>query len=295
MITSAELPLNGRGAVYHLDLCPDELADIVITVGDPARVAQVSQHFDTIEVKRAHREFLTHTGYIGKQRISVLSTGIGVPNIDIVMHELDALVNIDLSTRRPHEQTRPLTIIRLGTSGGLQASCTPGDIFISRYGIGLDNLLDYYQRTPSSFLGLMHDAFSAHLAGESGPFYLAESNHSLVQQFSPLGAVGITATCGGFYGPQGRTLRTPLRYPHLLDKLTSFIFSEMRVINFEMETAAILGLGELLGHRCVSLSVVVANRATGEFIGDIKTSVERFLVKALQQICALPTMEGVAV
>jgi len=288
MIAAADLPLNKRDAVYHLDLRPEELADIVITVGDPSRVQQVSQHFDHIEIKRAHREFVTHTGTIGKRRLSVLSTGIGVPNIDIVMNELDALVNIDLTTRVPFEKSKQLTIIRFGTTGGLQADCAPGDILISRFGIGFDTLLDYYQHKPLYTLNAMHDALESHLAGESGPFYLAESDKGLLEYFSPLGTVGITATCGGFYGPQGRHLRIPLRFPNLLNKLTTFSFSNLAVINFEMETAGILALGQLLGHRCLSLSMVIANRIKGLFAKDVNAHVEQLIVAALRKIGDLP-------
>ena len=291
MIAAAELPLNERGAVYHLDLLPDELADVVITVGDPGRVEHVSRHFDRIDVKRAHREFITHTGYIGSCRVSVVSTGIGVPNTDIVMNELDALVNIDLKKRIPHVNNRQLIIIRLGTTGGLQASCEPGDIVITRFAIGFDTLLDYYQDSFSSpMLSDMKDALYLHLAGESGSFYVAEADNRLVEHFSRLGTTGITATCGGFYGPQGRLLRIPLRYPHLLDKLTTFTFNHLSITNFEMETAGILGLGELFGHHCLSLSVVVANRIKGSFAENMEEKIEKLIVNALQRVSCLPKM-----
>lgn len=288
MIQAAELPLNERGAVYHLDLLPDELANVIITVGDPARVAQISRYFDRIEVKRAHREFVTHTGFIGQQRLSVISTGIGVPNIDIVMNELDALVNIDLVTRSPYRKTKSLTIIRLGTTGSLQPDCMPGDIVISRFAIGFDTLLYYYQNTPSFVLTEMHEALQAHLAGQAGPFYVAEADPTLLGYFSSIGTVGITATCGGFYGPQARQLRLPLQYPHLLEKLTQFHFEHLKVTNFEMETAGILGMGQLLGHRCLSLSVVLANRINGVFISDVKLAVEELINSALQVMSSIP-------
>lgn len=284
MITSAELPLNDRGAVYHLDLRPDEIADQIITVGDPARVHLVSQHFDSIDVKRSHREFVTHTGYIGKQRLSVLSTGIGVPNIDIVMHELDALVNIDLNSRTPHANVKALNIVRLGTAGGVQENCNPGDILISKYAVGFDSLLDYYQRPLSCSLEPLNEALKMHLAGASGSYYLTEADENLVAHFQSLGKTGMTATCGGFYGPQGRKLRTPLHYETFLDKLRTFHYNDLMFQNLEMETAGILGLGQILGHRCLSISVVLANRMKGVFTGNVQIGVEQLIEKAMPYV-----------
>ena len=287
MITSADLPLNARGAVYHLDLLPEELAPTVITVGDPARVEQISQRFDSIEVKRMHREFVTHTGLIGNKRVSVVSTGIGVPNIDVVINELDALVNIDLDTRVVKEEKTSLSIIRLGTAGGLQPNCQPDDIFTTQYAIGFDSLLDYYETIPTETQSALHSALTYHLEGESGSFYVSEPNDALLSHFSDIGRAGITATCGGFYGPQGRMLRIPLRFPELLNKLTSFRFLGLPVINFEMETAAILGLGQLLAHRCLSLSVIVANRSMGTFTKDVYAAVEHLIESALEHVGCL--------
>lgn len=288
MIAPDVLPLTARGAVYHLDLTPEEVADVIITVGDPARVSRVSSRFDVIEVKRSHREFITHTGYFAGRRLSVLSTGIGMPNIDIVMNELDALVNIDLNTRTIRTHKKSLTIIRLGTTGGLLSNCMPGDIHISQYAIGFDTLLDYYQCTFSEKLTQLQRALIEYLAGNSPSFYLAEADEGLVRHFQGLGSVGITATCGGFYGPQGRLLRIPLRYPDLLYKLMQFDYADMPVINLEMETAAILGLGRALGHRCISLGVVLANRVKGLFVDDAQATVEAMIDEALQKVCTLP-------
>lgn len=287
MIQAAELPLNERGAVYHLDLLPEELSDTIITVGDPSRVGQISQYFDAIEVKRAHREFVTHTGRIGEKRLSVISTGIGVPNIDIVMNELDALVNIDLSTRQPKSVLKQLTIVRLGTTGSLQRHCEPGDIVLSRFAIGFDTLLDYYPHWQTPQLQALRIALMAQLDGHSGSFYLAAADESLVDYFSAMGITGITATCGGFYGPQGRRLRLPLTYPNLLSQLTNFDFDHHKITNFEMETAGILGMGQLLGHRCLSISVVLANRITGVFAQNVKELVEQLIEQALQRLVYL--------
>jgi uridine phosphorylase len=287
MISIADLPLNARGAVFHLDLLPEELADIVITVGDPSRITQVSKHFDSIEIRRAHREFVSHTGYIGKQRLTVLSTGIGVPPIDIVMTELDALVNIDLKARIPKADTRALTIIRLGTTGALQAERQLGDILITRFAIGFDNLLEYYRTVHLDNLDSLRANLTHHLAGESSSFYLTEADASLLRHFADLGTIGITATCDGFYGPQGRNVRVPLRYPHLLERLITFRFLNLNVINFEMETAGILGMGQLMGHKCISLSAIIANRVHKTFATDFQKCVEELIEKALPYISSL--------
>lgn len=284
MITPAELPINHRGAVYHLDLRTEEIADVIITVGDPARVSQVSRFFDKIEVQRSHREFVTHTGYLDSKRLTVLSTGIGMPNIDIVMNELDALANIDLSARTVNANKKKLTIIRLGTTGGLTEDSLPGDIVISRYAIGFDSLIDYYQYEPTQALQVIKEELSQHLNGESGPFYISESCPKLAEQFNFLGHTGITATCGGFYGPQGRQLRLPLRYPNLISQLGKFRANNYSIINLEMETAAIYALGNMLGHRCLSLSVVLANRIHGSFVADVKSCLDSFITKSLANI-----------
>lgn len=284
MITQAELPINKRGAVYHLNLLPQELADTVITVGAPERVSQVSDFFDKIEVKRSHREFNCHTGYLGSQRISVISTGIGMPNIDIVMNELDALVNIDLNTKIINQNKKKLTIIRLGTAGGITENCSPGDIVISRYAIGFDTLVHYYQYSPSKQLKIMENELTDHLKDSSGPFYVSESCPDLATQFSSLGQLGITATCGGFYGPQGRQLRLSLRHPELINKLQHFESNNCPVINLEMETAAIYALGSLLGHRCLSISVLLGNRVKGSFVVDVKTCLDNFITRSLSLI-----------
>ncbi|KTC66205.1 purine nucleoside phosphorylase II [Legionella adelaidensis] len=285
MIAAAELPLNRRGAVYHLDLSPDEIGDIIITVGDPGRVQEVSQHFDYVEVARSHREFVTHTGYLGKKRISVISTGIGVPNIDIVINELDALVNVDLVTRTPKAVTKSLTLIRLGTAGGLQPDCIPGDILITRFGVGFDTLMQHYPYVSS--VEEMETALHHHLQGEGGDFYIAEADSQLINHFAPLGTVGITATCIGFFAPQGRKLRLPLKYPHFLQKLTTFSYDNTLVTNLEMETAAILALGRLLGHKCLSLSVALNNRVKKNFVEDVKSTVEGLIQKAFEKILLL--------
>lgn len=266
-IPESELFINPRGAVYHLNLRPEELAPIVITVGDPDRVSKVSQHFDTVEHRLQHREFVSHTGHIGKKRLTVVSTGIGTDNIDIVLNELDALVNIDFSTRIIKKEFTPLTIIRIGTSGSLQKDI-PADSFVaSTHGLGIDNLLNFYRNEPAADETQLLQAFATQtqLHHRLAQPYLSAASPTLLKHFTDGFHHGITVTCPGFYGPQGRVLRLGLSQPDLIDRLTTFSYGPHRISNFEMETAGIYGLGKLLGHSCLSLSAIVANRITKEF------------------------------
>ncbi|HEY0066471.1 MAG TPA: nucleoside phosphorylase, partial [Flavisolibacter sp.] len=256
------------------------------TVGDPDRVAAVSKHFDSIEVKRQHREFVTHTGYIGKKRISVTSTGIGTDNIDIVLNELDALVNIDLETRQVREKLVTLNIIRIGTSGSLQAD-VPVDSFVaSTHGLGLDNLLNYYRlEHTEQEIQLLH-SFTTHtqLHSQVCNPYISIGSASLLKHFVDGFHHGITVTCPGFYGPQGRILRLGIRNPELINRLTQFSFGQHRITNFEMETSGIYGLGRLLGHHCLSLSAIVANRIRKQFSNDSGALVEKLIRQSLDII-----------
>jgi uridine phosphorylase len=285
-IAESELIINGRGGVYHLDLRPEELAGTVITVGDPDRVKEVSKHFDQVEVKRQHREFVTHTGSIAGKRISVVSTGIGPDNIDIVFNELDALVNIDFQTRTIKSELKSLNIIRVGTSGSLQADIPVDSFVASSHVIGLDNLLHYYDFDSNSEEQSINEHFAYHTG--LGSSYCFSGGMKLLKEF--VGEDfhhGITVTCPGFYGPQGRVLRLPLRYPNLIDQLTTFSFGNHRITNFEMETSAIYGLGKLQGHQCLSLSAIVANRVEKKFSKDGNAAVEKLIVLALQRIASL--------
>lgn len=287
-IAESELIINNRGAVYHLDLRPDELAQTVITVGDPDRVKEVSKHFDSVEVQQQHREFISHTGFIGKKRITVLSTGIGPDNIDIVLNELDALVNIDFETRTIKNKLTHLTILRLGTSGSLQADI-PVDSFVAgTHGLGLDNLLHYYRFESNEEEQQIIQQFVAHtqLSGKIEP-YLATASSAIIKYFVDGFHQGITTTCPGFYGPQGRILRLGLANPMLIERLTSFRFGNHRISNFEMETSAIYGLGKLLGHHCLSLNAIVANRVRKEFSKDGKATVEKLIEKSLEIIAKI--------
>jgi len=283
-IGNSELIVTAKETIYHLDLAPEFLADTIITVGDPDRVAGVSQYFDRIEHKAAHREFITHTGYVGSKRISVVSTGIGPDNIDIVLNELDALANIDLRTRMPKADKRSLTIIRMGTSGALQADIPVDSLVTSSFAIGLDNLLHYYQHSNNTEETYILNEFQQHtgLTGKPVWPYIAEGSVRLLNHFSQGYTSGITVTCPGFYGPQGRVLRGPIAFPNLIDALGSFESRGHRITNFEMETSAIYGLGRILGHHCLSLNAVIANRVTQQFSSDAKSTVENLIKTALE-------------
>jgi len=285
-IAESELILNARGAIYHLDLKPDEIAQNIITVGDPARVAEISKHFDKIEVERKHREFITHTGSIGSKRISVVSTGIGPDNIDIVLNELDALVNIDFHSRTINEELKQLNIIRIGTSGSLQPD-VPVDSFVaSSHGLGLDNLLNFYlQETNEEEKQLIHSfKTQTQLHTGFGDPYIAAASMHLLKHFVDDFHHGITVTCPGFYGPQGRILRLGITNPRLIDQLTDFQFGKFRITNFEMETSAIYGLGKALHHHCLSLNAIIANRIHKNFSHDSLALIDKLIEKFLEII-----------
>ena len=282
-IESSELIINNRGAIYHLDVRPEELAETVITVGDPGRVEQVSKHFDKVEHRLQHREFITHTGYLGRKRISVVSTGIGPDNIDIVMNELDALVNIDFDERTVKRELSTLTVIRLGTSGALQADIPVDSYVAGTHGLGIDNLLNYYKHSNNEEEKILLQQFAAHtqLDNNFSHPYIATASAAVIKHFVEGFHHGITVTCPGFYGPQGRVLRLGLTNPQLVDRLTQFYYGNHRITNFEMETSAIYGLGKLLGHHCLSVNVIVANRVSKTFTKDGAAAVEGLITKAL--------------
>lgn len=282
----SELIITEHGTIYHLDLAPEQIADTIITVGDPGRVQEVSKYFDRIEHKAQHREFITHTGYIGQKRLSVVSTGIGPDNIDIVLSEIDALVNIDFSTRTTKTQKRILHIIRLGTCGSLQADVPVGSLIASSYGIGLDNLLHYYRYHNNPEEAFLLQAFQQHTRLSGPPIvpYIAESAISLRKHFTKGFVHGITVTCPGFYGPQGRSLRAPLALPHLPDALSSFNNHNERILNFEMETSAIYGLGKILGHHCLSINSVITNRFQKIFDYDKTVAIDNMIRRSLEII-----------
>ena len=282
-IAESELIINGRGAAYHMDLVPGELATTIITVGDPDRVGEVSKHFDSVEVKSRHREFVTHTGRIGAKRVSVVSTGIGTDNIDIVLNELDALVNIDFDSRTVKPELTHLTIVRVGTSGALQADIPVDSFVASTHGLGVDNLLNFYRRENNDEESQLLHEFVTHtqMGSHFAAPYIASAGPSIQKHFVAGFHHGVTVTCPGFYGPQGRVLRLGLTNPDLIDQLTQFRFGNHRITNFEMETSGIYGLGKLLGHQCLSLSAIVANRVEKTFSKDGAAAVEKLITKTL--------------
>ncbi|HVM87116.1 MAG TPA: nucleoside phosphorylase [Puia sp.] len=288
-IAESELIINSRGAVYHLDLRPEELATTIITVGDPERVKNVSRRFDNIEFKTQHREFVTHTGFIGKKRISVVSTGIGTDNIDIVFNELDALANIDFETRITKQHLSHLNIIRIGTAGSLQSSIPVDSFVVSTHGLGIDNLLNFYRHEQNEEEKQLLHAFVTltQLHNRFSYPYINSASASLIKNFVAGYHHGITVTCPGFYGPQGRVLRLGLSNPHLIDRLTQFSFGNHRIANFEMETAGIYGMGKLLGHHCLSISAIVANRISQQFSKDGNATVEKLIEKTLAVVSNL--------
>jgi uridine phosphorylase len=285
-IGESELIITPRGSVYHIDLKADELADTIITVGDPDRVKEVSKYFDNIEFKTQHREFVTHTGTIGNKRITCISSGIGPDNIDIVMNELDAVANIDFETRQVKPHFTQLSIIRFGTSGSLQADIPVDSFVASSHGIGLDNLLHYYQYEPTAH----EQQLSNEVSNFTGMYnsnivpYAVQGSKELLQCFTQGYHNGITVTCPGFYAPQGRVVKAALRFPELVDKLSHFKFEQTRITNFEMETSAIFGLGKIFGHKCLSVNTIVANRQLKTFSKDAKSSVDKMIKQSLEVI-----------
>jgi uridine phosphorylase len=288
-IAESELIINPRGAIYHLDLRPEELATTIITVGDPDRVAIVSRHFDRIDAKAQHREFVSHTGTIGSKRITVVSTGIGTDNIDIVLNELDALVNIDFSTRTIRPELTQLTIIRVGTSGALQADIPVDSFVASTHGLGIDNLMNFYRHEANEEdTHLLHSFVTqTQLHQRFANPYISGASAALLRHFVDGFHHGITVTCPGFYGPQGRVLRLGLSHPELVDRLTHFTYGPYRITNFEMETSAIYGLGKALGHHCLSLSAIIANRVGKAFSKNGEATIDRLIRKTLDTVCAL--------
>ena len=286
MIQSSELILNPDGSVYHLNLLPENIAHDIIFVGDQNRVEKITQSFDSIEFSTQKREFKTQTGMLKGKRITVMSTGIGPDNIDIVMNELDALVNIDLKTREIKETLTKLNIIRIGTSGSLQADIPVDSFVLSTYAIGLDNMLRSYLIDDVTEKA-MEDAFVKHTNWDDkkGKPYAISCSETLENKiFSDKMHKGITATSGGFYGPQGRVLRLNIQDEALNDKLEQFNFENNRVTNLEMETAAIYGLGKLLGHNCLSLNAIIANRASGTFSADPYKAVDELIAYTLEKL-----------
>lgn len=286
MIQNSELILNPDGSVYHLNLRPEHIAHDIIFVGDQNRVEKITQFFDSIEYSTQKREFKTQTGIFKGKRITVMSTGIGPDNIDIVMNELDALVNIDLETREPKEELISLNIIRIGTSGSLQENIPVDSFVMSKFGLGLDNMLRSY-RIDEVSNAAMEQAFIAHTNWDlrKGRPYVISCSETLEKIIeSDKMHKGITATAGGFYGPQGRVLRLNIQDEDLNSKMDNFTFEATKITNLEMETAAIYGLSALLGHNALSLNAIIANRANGTFSADPYKAVDELIAYTLEKL-----------
>ncbi len=282
----SELILNPDNSIYHLNLLPEDIANTIITVGDPDRVADVSKYFDSIELKKGKREFITHTGVLNGKRITVISTGIGTDNIDIVFNELDALVNIDFNTRTIKTNKTYLDIVRIGTSGAIQPDIPIDSFLMSEYAMGFDNLLHFYDSGHVQITEIQ-EAFVKHAdwyPHKSTP-YVVKFDETLGEQLSSNRIrFGFTVTNTGFYGPQGRKLRLATQDPGLNTKLASFTYKNMLITNLEMETSGMYGLAKLYGHRAVSMNCILANRSTGKFSKNPSKAVDGLIQYTLQKL-----------
>lgn len=285
-IEASELIVNADGSIFHLHLLPEQLADDVILVGDPGRVALVSKHFDNIECKVQNREFVTHTGTYKGKRITVLATGIGTDNIDIVMNELDALANIDLKKRIANDGHRTLNLLRIGTSGGLQEDIAIGTFLLTETAIGFDGLLNFYRRRDEACNLDMEEKFLKHMTWNprlANPYFVDGSDFFL-KKFGSEFRRGITISAPGFYGPQGRELRLEIQDSDINDKIRSFRYNGRSITNYEMESSAIFGLSKLLGHNAGTVCLIIANRYAKQFAKDAAPLMETMIEKTLDTI-----------
>jgi uridine phosphorylase len=282
-ISETDLLLNSDGSVYHLSLLPKNISDTIIAVGDPSRVYMVSQFFDDVEFEMNKREFITHVGKYKGKRITVISTGIGTDNVEIFFSELDALVNIDLKTREIKPRKKKLKVIRIGTSGALQEDIAVGSYLVSDYAVGLDNLMNFYDLPMNDEeAGLAHD-----IQKKTGlPFmpYVVRGSESLMEQIGFDIPKGNTVTSPGFYAPQGRELRAPVRFPNLLEDLNYYHKGDFWLTNFEMETSGYYAMARMLGHEALSVNAILANRMKNKFVKDPNKVVENLIEKVLERI-----------
>ena len=282
----SELIINEDGSISHLHLKPQELADKVILVGDPGRVALVASHFDGVECEANNREFRTITGNFKKKRITIVSTGIGCDNIDIVLNELDALANINFETRKENAKLRPLTLVRIGTCGGLQPNTPIGTFIASEKSIGFDGLLNYYANRDKLDIAFEKEfKKQVNWNPQLGNPYVADADKELLEQIAQDDMVrGVTIACGGFFGPQGRRLRIPLADPQLNEKIVKFEYNRYKITNFEMESSALAGLAQHMGHKAVTCCMVIANRIQKEANSGYKNTIDGLIKKVLERI-----------
>ena len=287
-IPSSELIINDDGSVFHLHILPEDLADIVIMMGDPGRVSTIAEHFDTIELDKQSREFHTITGTYRGKRVTALSHGIGTDNIDIVMTELDALANIDFKTRLPKAEHRRLTLLRIGTCGAAQPDIPLGSYILSHISIGFDGVLNWYKDGEKIFLMDFENAFVKHMdwpARFARPYFV-RSSEKIIERFRDWTVKGMTVSAPGFYGPQGRSVRLELTVPDLIEKLESFSHEGYRVTNIEMESSALAGMAALLGHDAATVCLAIANRHVKESNPDYKPLMAQLLRRALDSLTA---------
>ncbi|WP_411275295.1 nucleoside phosphorylase [Daejeonella sp.] len=284
-ISETDLIINEDGSVYHLNLLPEDIADTVITVGDPDRVGDVSKYFDRIELRKGKREFITHTGYLGARRITVISTGIGTDNVDIVMNELDALVNINFETRLANTTLKSLDIIRIGTSGAIQNDIPMDSILVSEFGLGLDALMNYYVHDISGDEHQLLDSLKSHFQHIKGISpYLTAADNTLLDVVGKNMQRGITLTAPGFYAPQGREVRAKKAVPNLVELFGSFKSGNYRITNLEMETAGIYALAKALGHKALSVNAILASRTTFQFSANPAKTVDNAIQVVLSRL-----------
>ncbi|MEI6822415.1 MAG: nucleoside phosphorylase [Bacteroidota bacterium] len=287
-IKESELVLTENNTVYHIRARQENVSENIILVGDPGRVPEISSYFEKIEFKMMNREICTHTGLYNNKRVSVISTGMGPDNIDIIMNELDAIFNIDLDKREIKDQHTTLNIIRMGTSGALQPDLEVDSFLMSEYGLGLDGMIHFYKDEKNIFENEMTEAFIKHTSwADNLPTpYIVKASDILINKIGEGLNKGITATAPGFYGPQGRELRLKLAYPDINSKIESFRFNDKRIANLEMETSALYGLGAMLGHETLTVCVLVANRVTKTFSTNYKIAMKQLTDLILNRITA---------
>jgi uridine phosphorylase len=289
-ISQTDLILNADGSVYHLHLLPYQIADTIIVVGDPERVPMVSKYFDSIEYQIHKREFVTHTGYIDDKRLTVISSGIGTDNVEILMNELDALANINLTTRTPNQKHKALQIIRVGTSGSIQADLAVDSFFISKAAIGIDSLNDFYKFDQSTTDTEICENFKSYLEINSLPYFAKSSDHlfnNLQKNINLPIAFGLTLTCPGFYAPQGRKLKYEVKDEALLTKFTNYNFDCVKLSNLEMETAGYYLFAQILGHEMISINAILANRTLNQFSQNPEKQVDTLIRATLEVLCKL--------
>jgi len=282
----SELILNKDGSVYHLSLKPQDISDVILTVGDPSRVHKVSQYFDKITFEMNKREFITHTGTYKGRKLTVMSTGMGTDNVEILMTELDALANINLKKRENKVKKKSLKIIRIGTSGGLQQDLPVDSLLATQFAVGIDTLMYFYHLERTEAESNVESALQLEIGLPFRP-YCVEGSSLLLKHFSDSMNIGNTVTCPGFYAPQGRQLRTPIRFPKIAESLSMFHYGDLWLTNFEMETAGYYAMGRLLGHEVLSCNAIVANRMTHQFSKNSDKTIDTLIKLVLDKASEL--------